>query len=176
MVCLNEVVPFNKITLRNNINKNIQEMIKLNFELDLKKNIMEKIQKSIKDNIFEMFGNDHFLYLNIDNNHCIHKYKRGKNDGHFCLKKIKTNLKGEDKDYRCAKHSKKHIPKKRNNSRKILKVLEVSEIPEISIHGDIYKINKNNKKTFKKKLKRNKKIFICNGGLMNFKNIFNNIL
>lgn len=169
MVCLNEILPFNKKKLRNNINKNIQEMIKLKLELELEDNIINKIQENIKKTVEEMFSDDNFIYLNLDDNHCVHKYKRGKHEGYFCTKKIKTNLNGNSKDYLCARHSKKHIPRKRKitvtvKNQTFLKNSEKLKIKENYIH-------KNKNRIYKKKIKRNRNIFICNSGLLNFEKI-----
>ncbi len=186
MVCLNDVLPFNKINLRNNISKYLQDMIKLEFQMELNKNIIEKITRNIQENMKQIFSNNHFLYLNIDDNYCTHMFKKGKKEGYFCIKKIKTNLpEGSKKDYLCCVHSRKHIPRKRLNIKSNNKIHEISKNSEkseiskkfekyknISIFQDIHKLyNKN-----KIKKRKSKKIFIGNSGIINFSEIFNNIL
>lgn len=184
MVCLNEVLPFNKIILRNNIYNGLQEKIRLEFAMELDEKIIERINKNIQKNVKEMFGNNHFLYLNIDENHCVHMFKKGKKEGYYCTKRIKTNIpKDSKKDYLCCSHSKQHIPRKKNNK----KIYENSKNFENSVIREKNKFiisnfnktickNNNKNRILKKKLKRNNKIFICNGGIFDFKNIFNNIL
>lgn len=140
MVCLNEVLPFNKIKLRDNIYSRLKEKISLEFETELNKKIIEKINRNIQENIKEMFSNNYFLYLNIDDNHCVHMFKKGKNEGYYCTKKIKTNLPDNSgKDFLCTRHSKKHIPKKKRNK-------DLHEISKSSVNYEISKNSVNYKK------------------------------
>ncbi len=164
MICLNESINFNKKNLEKNLVNELGQMIKLEFELDLDNRIIEKINKSIKDKINQCFNYDHFIYKNMDNKYCTHKYKRGKQDGYFCCKKINTNLNGKDKDYLCASHSKIHIPKKR-----------IDKNTGTAINTAIGKSNYDNRKIFKKK-KNKKNIYICNYGLLNISKILTRLL
>lgn len=50
----------------------------------------------------------------MNNKHCSFKHKRGSKDGYFCCRNIRTKLIDNKKDYLCVRHSKKHIPNKRN--------------------------------------------------------------
>lgn len=175
MVCLNNSLLFEKIKLKNNLEKEINRGIKLEFQLDIEKNeiLFSRIKKYIKDKLENLFSFNYFLYDNMDESVCTHMFKKGKKEGYFCHKKIRTNINGEPKDFLCTRHSKKHIPKKRINYNNFLKMTEISSKNNIheDIHGDIHKINKNNKKILKKKIKRNKKVFICNSGLLIFEKI-----
>lgn len=194
MVCLNENITFNKLKLQNNLIKNIINNINRNYYLynapglekidekvrtELSMSIANDVNKIIKDTIKNSFSNDYFIYINMKDDLCTHKFKKGMKEGHLCTKKINTNLpENSKKDFLCVRHSKKHIPKKKNNSKKKLKVLDNStEINVISsknnIHGNLHKINK----TKLKKKKKNKfiKIFLGNPCDLDFSKIFNMI-
>lgn len=164
---------FNKIKLRKNISKEINEMIRLEFDYFIEKKILEKIYRKINEKTKEMFSNNHFLYLNMDDTVCTHIFKRGRREGYFCQKKIRTNIEDNSKDYLCTKHSKKHVPKKR------LKKNEVEDkfiIPKINskTKNNIYINNKN--KIFKNKLKNRFKNKIIVHGEINFKNIIERLV
>lgn len=117
MPCLNKklVVDFHKMKsvfvqeLENIINNEFYYIDVVTNEKKYKiKNI---IVKDFKNKINE----NNIIEKIIPDNHCIHKYKRGNKEGNYCCNKIRTNLyKNDKKDYLCCKHSKKHIPKKRN--------------------------------------------------------------
>lgn len=172
MVILNKYISFEKSKLNNNLNKYTNENIRLDSILNLDEIILEKIKKRINKTINEFFENDHQLYLSMNENHCVYKHKRGKNEGNFCCKKITIN--GDKNEYLCTKHNKKHIPKKKNKISKNCKLFENTKNID-----NLIKINNNNRyknRIFKKKLKKNNKIFICNSGFIDFKQIFNNIL
>lgn len=189
MVCLNESIMFNKKKLTKNIPAEINEMIRLEFDYFIEKKILEKIYKKINEKSKELFSNNHFLYINMDDSVCTHMYKRGRNEGYLCHKKIRTNLNGETKDYLCTKHSKKHIPKKNNKFSKVNKISKIhkhdnilinkEKIEDINLKNKENHINKNKNRIIKKKLRNNKKyrkIFICNGGTLNIGNILNKLL
>ena len=90
----------------------------LNSIILSKKNIIKKISKKINNKIKDLFSTDHFLYLSMNDDFCVHKFKKGKNEGKFCGKKIRTNLNGKKNDYLCCSHSKEHIPTKRKKIEK----------------------------------------------------------
>lgn len=176
MVCLNTYLPFNKYKLKNNIFNGLQDMmIKLEFDLNLDKIKVEKINKNIKEEINKMFNNDYFLYLTLDDEYCTHKFKKGRNEGYLCTKKINTNLNGEKKDYLCTKHSKKHVKRKRLYKNIDLKLNENINKKQ-KIIKDVIPLGKIKNKHRNSKKRKIKRIFICNGGFIDFKKIFNNIL
>lgn len=117
MVILNEFLPINIFSLKTNLIKNILNILdnRIDYYIETEKPIKKNDKKNIFDNITEDIKNliysDHFLYLIMDDNYCTHKYKRGKNEGKFCAKKIKSN--NPNKVYLCCQHDKDHIPKKR---------------------------------------------------------------
>lgn len=180
MVCLNENIRFNKIKLKNNIPKEINKMIKLEFNYLIEEKMLEKIYKRINEKSEEMFSDNYFLYLNMDKTVCVHMFKKGKKEGYFCQKKIRTNLpENSGNDYLCCSHSKKHIPRKRKNTKNFLKISENPEFlkfredhnKEKNFHKIYNKKNKINKSK-KKKLKR---IIVCNYGTIDFSKILKNI-
>lgn len=177
MVILNEHIRFNINGLRKRLSQDIGELIRHSLEFYMKKEQIEKVADKVEKRIKNKLIEDHFVYLNMDDNLCTYKFKRGKHYGKYCCRKINTNLPPfSSKDYLCTRHSKIHIPKKRErNSIKILKIHEKSHINS-SIFYDFHKkiYNKIYKKNFKKL--RNRKIFSCNGGLINFGKIFKDIL
>lgn len=178
MVCMNESITFKKLELKKNLKKEFTKMVKLEFDMILNEKIIEKINNKINKKTNELFESDHFIYINMDDNICTHKFKKGKKEGYFCCKKIRTNLEGQKEDYLCVTHSKKHIPKKKN----IKKYINSTTKNKINIFNsdilknkdhDIYFKHIKNKKIMKKK-RLNKKI-ICNG-IINFKDIINKLL
>lgn len=188
MVILNVDFNINRLYFINSIENIMKQIMEKYFEdeiiakkIDEKKKIFNNI---IKDKM-EYITSDYFWYLNSNN--CVHKFKKGKREGFMCQKKINTNIENNKKDYLCCKHSKLHVPKKRLN-KKLDKIFEKSKnksyheknnnIIENKIKISYINNNKNDRRRIeKKKNKKNKlKIFICNGGLIDFKDIFNNIL
>lgn len=188
MVCLNDSLLFNKKKLIYNIPKELNESIRLNFNIyfhnnDELKNIFEKIYKNINDKTKDLFSSDNFIYINMDDNHCTHKFKRGKKEGYICHKKINTNLKDEKKDYLCCAHSKKHVTKKKFNKKQKEKENIIKNNLKINISNpDFLHLKKddniyfNYKKNKRIKKKKNKRIFICNGGTINIGKIIKNLL
>ena len=95
----------------------------------------------------------------------------------MCHKGIKTNLNGETPGYLCSTHSKKHIPKKRivNKEKNIYFPVEVCKIIENQ------RFNKNTrrkdiKKVNKRKKNKNKKIYICNSGVLHIGKLLRELL
>lgn len=164
MVFFNENISFNVKNLKNGLTTKIKCFVKdaLEFYLDIEKiekiekiqNSIEKVQNSIEKNVKNLFSNDHFVYLNMNNGVCSHKFKKGKKEGYFCNKKINTNLEGEKEDYLCCKHSKRHIPKKRVKKEEFLE--EMKTVTRIK-NKAVTKIKKDIKKIYKKKKKLIKK-------------------
>lgn len=188
MVCLNESIMFNKLKLKKNLIKKVTDDVNNNFYLynlnqikidsnirsELTMSIVVNVNKIIKESIKNLFSSDNFIYLNMDNQYCVHKYIRGKKEGYICHNKIRTNLNGEKEDYLCVRHSKKHIPQKRisKNKKSVDKIIPKKE----SINDDNHIIKINNKNKIKKKTKKNnKKIILCNG-IIDFKEIIKELL
>lgn len=113
MVCLNDKLPINLAQMKDVIMTNLEKIIENELYYIDNINLNENRKNNLKNNIIKglrnEFSKDKFIYLMIDNNHCGHKIKRGKNDGNFCCKKITKN--GNKKNYVCTKHNKDHIPK-----------------------------------------------------------------
>lgn len=189
MVCLNKNISFRKLKLRDNLIKEVidefdrkfylydgngLEKIDENEKIKLTISIASDVKKIIKNRIKDLFSDNHFLYINMNNNVCTHMFKKGKNEGYFCHKNITSN--GNKENYVCTIHNKDHIPKKR-----IIK--DIKNTTENTFNNK--KIIKNNpsrikkiNKVFKRKIEKKNsfKIFIGNTGLINFSEIFKNIL
>lgn len=121
MVCLNRKLPINVFIMKKEIISILNGIVEESLEhIDF---INDGKKEKIKSNIIKEFKNeidrDFFIYRIIDEEHCIHKYRKGNKEGEFCGKKIKTTLGlDEKKDFLCCKHSKKHIPKRKTKSKK----------------------------------------------------------
>jgi len=184
MVYLNENISFNVFRLRENIKKEISNSIKddisfnkiIKLDSRIKESITDMIEKKINKKINEIFSNDYFVYLNMNENICTYKIRKGKLADRFCCKKITTN--GDKSKYVCTIHNKNHVSKKR---------LKASEIPcnsntinnnnAINIPID-NSIKKNTRYTFKKSLKNKniKKNKIKVFGIINFNDIISKLL
>lgn len=116
MVCLNENISFNIKTLKKNLYSELKTIVD-DYDHILNDKLILSLKNNIEKKIKELFHNDHFIYLNMNNNICTFKHKRGSKDGFFCTRKINTNLIDDKKDYLCCRHSKKHIPKKKENKK-----------------------------------------------------------
>lgn len=184
MVCLNDTITFKKLTLRDNLIKELVnevdrkyylhngpglEKIDGNTKMNLSMSIISDVNKIIKNRIKELFENNNFIYINMDDNICSHIFKKGKYEGHFCCKKITKN--GNKKKYVCTKHNPDHIPVKKKYVYKdsiIDSAMKLSN--KVMLSGKPYrKIFKNK---FKKKIKKKIKVF----GEINFKNIIERLL
>ena len=163
MTILNKEILICKTTMINSIENIMNQVMERYFEDEVLCKTIEQKQKMMKSLIKEKKNEtktNYFWYLNSSGSVCTFIHKRGKNEGHMCHRKIKTNLNGEKPDYLCSIHSKKHIAKKREKINKnIIKIAE--------------KKRKDTKKIKKRKIK---KIYICNGGLLNFSDIINKIM
>lgn len=184
MVCLNEVISFKKLNLRNNLTNELNDELQRNFylsdfpqlklESDIKSEltikIIDNIKKIIKNKMNDLFSNDNFIFINMDDNICTHKFKKGKNDGRFCCKKITKY--GDKNNYVCTRHNKNHIPKKKNKNLKNSKNSNHCKIFENNKNIDNSIMKSDNKKIKKRKMKlKNKKIKINVYGEINFNNI-----
>lgn len=184
MTCLNNKLQINIKQLKKIFIEEIDYIIDNELYYIDDKKIDENRKIKLKNNIIKeiknKFNSDNFICRIMDDNYCIFKHKRGKNDGNFCTKKINTNLeKGIKKDYLCCTHSKKHIPKKR----KINKDLEVSEIkksiePVIFDNKEIISDKSRNRNiNFENKFEKVKNKLVSKKMEINDKNIiFNNKL
>lgn len=171
MVCLNKNISFNVNTLKLSIVSNVNCFVQNALEFYLSEDKIIKVQNKLEKQIKSLFYNDHFVYLNMNNNLCTHKFKRGKSDGFFCCKKITSN--GNKKNYVCTKHNKEHVPKKRNNNINVVNIINDTKdkfLQNNSILRNLSKVKK------VKKNKKLRKIFICNSGKIDFKSIFKLLL
>lgn len=185
MVCLNKYISFDRMRLKQNLPKKINESIRLEFDFYLYnnnelKNIFDKIYEHINNKTKELFSDNHFIYLNMNNNLCSHMFKKGKREGHFCCKNITIN--GNKDTYVCTKHNKDHISKKRNRNtnNKIHEIFKKSKNSKkyeknISNPQDIHKLyNRRNKNKIKKR--KPTKIFIGNSGSLDLYDALKRIL
>jgi hypothetical protein len=136
MVYLNENISFNIKTLKQSLTIEFQSLLD-KYDNIINDDIIESLKGELEKKVNTLFSNDKFVYLNMNENHCTHKYRKGTKDGHFCGRKINTNLIDNKKDYLCCSHSKKHIPKKRKEK------LIQSPTHQIEKRSDV----KNNKRT-----------------------------
>lgn len=176
MVCLNENISFRKIKLRDNLIKKVTEKVNNNFYLnelnklkvdskiksELAFSIINNVNKIIKDEIKNLFSSDNFIYVNMDDNICGHKFNKGKREGYYCCKKITRN--GDKEKYVCTQHNKNHIPKKK-------KIKYLNQKIKTGYDSVIFK----NKKIIKRKIKLKKKKIIVKG-IIDFKDIINKLL
>lgn len=190
MVCLNENISFRKIKLRDNLIKKVTEKVNNNFYLDKLNNlkieskiksdltisIINNVNIIIKNEIKDLFESDHFIYINMDNNICSHKFNKGKKDGYYCCKKITKN--GNRNKYVCTKHNPDHIPKKRAKNAKKEKNYNDEIINTILGDNKIILCKKTNKKIFKNRFKNKYKFKnkIKIHGEINFKYIMEKLL
>lgn len=184
MVCLNKNLPINISIMKKEIISILDFIIeeKLKYIDGINHEKKERIRKNIIKDFISEIDRDFFIYKIIDENHCVHKYKRGERQGQYCVKKINTNLDiNEKKDFLCCKHSKKHKPKKKikgqpsaNNNCIIIETDEKSKINIIDnkIDKNIYKRNKINKMyLYNRKIKiKNNKVESINSSFSSFNN------
>lgn len=120
MVVLNDFLPINILSLKTHISNKLIDILddKLDYYIEtstaIKKNDKKRLFNNIVKEVKNVFSSDHFLYLIMDNNYCTHKYRKGKNEGKYCAKKIRSN--NPKKVYLCCSHDKDHVPKKKNIS------------------------------------------------------------
>lgn len=172
MVYLNKSILFDISLLKKYLTLELEEFIEDELYAYLHK---EKIKNKIKNKIYELFNYDSFVYKTMDENICIFKHMRGKKEGHFCTRKINTNLIDGKKDYLCTIHSKKHVPKKKLNKKPVRVVNDISimklknEKKNFAKKMDTSNFeNKNNKRDHCFSLKNkngNNKIYVGNSGL-----------
>lgn len=174
MVVINDNICFSMKKLRKHFSDDIKNFINRALEHYLNEEEIKKIAENTGEYVKEKLLEDNFIYLTMDDNLCTYKYRRGKKDGNYCCKKITKN--GNKHKYVCTRHNPDHIPKKRKNKNfknsKNCKIFENNK----NINNLVFKLKNDKNKILKKKLKKNRKIFICSSGLLNFKKIFDNIL
>ena len=118
----------------------------------------QKMMESIIREKIKKIKTKNFWYINSSKNVCTHIFSKGKKQGYMCHKKITEN--GDKKKFVCTKHNPNHTPKKGERENKnIIKRAEK-------------KIN-DTKKIKKRKIK---KVYICNGGILNFTDVINKII
>lgn len=202
MVCLNRKLPINLIQMRTELIKEIDYIIdnKLYFldvifsslKNDIKNdenkynNKIDKLKNNIIKEIKNKINADNFIYRIIDDDHCTFKHKRGKNEGHYCSKKINTNLEGQKKDYLCCTHSKKHVPKKKGinkgnhtspSNNITINLNDIKNVDKYSQPNNCLNIRKSlhDKSNYIKKNIKNKKNTYVNSSILNsFKKSINN--
>lgn len=120
MVVLNEFLPISILSLKTQFSNKLIDILddKLDYYIEtstvIKKNDKKRLFNNIVKEVKNIISSDHFLYLIMDNNYCTHKYRKGKNEGKYCAKKIRSN--NPKKVYLCCSHDKEHVPKKKNIS------------------------------------------------------------
>lgn len=166
MVVLNEYINFDMKILRKELSQDIGNFVRNSLEFYMKKEKIEKISQNVEKRIKNKFLDDRFVYITMKSDLCTHKFRKGKKEGYFCQKKIKTNLpEGSKKDFLCSSHSKLHIPKKRNS--------KSSSTIRSSLNHDKNKIPLIKGKNKKKKIM---KFFLGTPCTLDFSKIFKNIL
>ena len=153
MVILNTEILVDKNTLQYSIKELMKEVMVEYFNKEMLVENVEKKRKmmiSIIEEKVQTTKTNNFWYFNFSKNICTYIHKRGKREGHMCHTKIHTNIGDNKPDYLCSKHSKLHIPKKRE------------------------KMIKNTKK--RKDIKKTKKIYISNNGNINLGKIIEKLL
>lgn len=150
----------NELYLLDIVFPNLKEVLKIN------ENVYNKKLNKIKNNMLKKFKEslkiDHNIYRIMDNNYCSFKHKRGNKEGHFCCKKIRTNIIDGKEDFLCCTHSPKHVPKKRikksNNTTSNCiteNVLNIKEKNKISKSAENINIDKYEDIHEKRKIKDN---------------------
>ena len=85
----------------------------------------------------------------MNNDFCTHKFKRGKREGQFCSRKIRTNLSGETPDFLCCKYSKKHNKKSRQKKKENIDIINTINATIKTMKLKIEKKNKKKRKPIK---------------------------
>jgi hypothetical protein len=148
MVVLNDFLPINISSLKIHLSNKIRDVLedKLDYYIETGTVIKKENKKRLFDNIIKEVKNnisDHFLYLVMHDDYCTHKYKKGKNEGKYCSKKIRSN--NPKKVYLCCQHDKDHIPQKKkleNNINNIDEAIEIkNNIDENNLDDEGYETN-----------------------------------
>lgn len=137
MVCLNSKIPVNLNTLENVIYNRLNAILDNELDHLLEKKTIEKVKTNVLKILTKEMKTDNFIYNIIHEDNCGFKHRRGKNDGKFCCRKSKTNIKDGKKDYLCSVHSKKHIPKTKIKNENKMASIELLDF-------DPHKINNSN--------------------------------
>lgn len=159
MVCLNENISFNIKSLKKNLSLEIQNFME-EYEYLIKDKKITFLKEQIHKKINSLFNLDHFIYINMNENHCTYKHKRGRNEGYFCCKKIRSN--NPKKVFLCVKHDKDHVPlrrKKKNN-----KEQKYSNNNDVNIQFKTFEKEELKKENYDNRKNRNDK-------LLNFKSL-----
>ncbi len=148
MVVLNDFLPINISSLKIHLSILIRDVLedKLDYYIETETVIKKENKKRIFDNIIKDVRNnisDHFLYMVMHDDYCTHKYKKGKNEGKYCSKKIRSN--NPKKVYLCCQHDKDHIPQKKKivkNINNIDEAIEIkNDIDENIVYDEGYETN-----------------------------------
>lgn len=155
MVVLNDFLPICISSLKLHLSNKIREVLdeRLDYFIESSTVIKKTKKKNIFDNIINdiktTISSDHFLYLVMHDNYCVYKYKKGKKEGQYCAKKIRSN--NPKKVYLCCQHDKEHIPKKKKTNKNIN--IETKNTYNKNDHNiDISDSKKNNKSEIIEKL------------------------
>lgn len=144
MVVLNDFLPINISSLKIHISNKIRDILddQLDYFIETSSIIKKNDKKRIFDNIIKEVKNsissDYFLYLVMHDNYCVYKYKKGRKEGQYCAKKIRSN--NPKKSYLCCQHDKGHIPKKKEIKRNCNNIDNTCATIEIKSNYDDIKV------------------------------------
>lgn len=178
MVILNSAISVDYNKMKNIIlkesNENIMKILNdLFFNNENKDEYIKYILKNNHEKLKEIMNSNYNIYLFINNNYCVHKYKRGKREGHICGAKIEI----ESDDYLCSRHNRKYESKQRiysmenprcsyirnNNQQCKHKCKKNNNYCYIHFKNEKYEIKNNNRKYDKiNKLKYLRSIYYIN--------------
>lgn len=120
MVVLNEVLPIDynnmKKKLWKKLDRKVLKILNDLFYKDENNKHIEYLRKTFINELKDTMNSDYFLYCSLNNNYCIHKYKRGKRDGKICGAKIFINPNDNSQIYLCSRHCKNYDTKPRKYS------------------------------------------------------------
>lgn len=174
MVCLNDNIPVNYIQMKKLIALELNDIIEheLYYIEDIDEEKKDKIKKNIVKEMKNKLNTDFFIYRIINNNYCTFKHAKGKKEGYFCCKRITEN--GDNENFVCTIHNKKHIPKKKVGDINKINTKNINNKP-INNFNDIIKIN-NQKIIIKSINNENDNFFkLCKNIKYNIKNNTNTI-
>lgn len=117
MVLLNEVISVDYNKMKNIILKKSNESIikileDLFYNKKDKDNYIKYVLNNMNQDLKKILEFDHNIYLFMNNKYCIHKYKRGRLDGHICGAKIEINSNA----WLCSRHDRSYNAKPREYS------------------------------------------------------------
>lgn len=122
MVALNKVFPIDYNNMKKILWKKFDERIinvlnNVFYKNENNKHI-DYLKESMIKELKDIMNSNNFLYLSMNYNYCVHKYKRGSKDGHFCGAKIFINPNDDSQKYLCSRHCKNYCTKSRKYSDK----------------------------------------------------------